>query len=151
MGAMIRAADPSKYRLSIEVPVRFRDTDGMGHVNNAVYLTYLEVARERYWREVFGLVDYRRVDIILARVEIDFVSPSEVGETVVIGIRASVLGRKSFDFLYEGWAKGDRRLVASARSVQVLFDYEKGVSKELTAEFRRLILGFEAPGSVTER
>jgi len=151
MGGPVRAADPSKYRLAVEIPVRFRDTDGMGHVNNAVYLTYIEVARERYWREVFGLVDYRKVDIILARVEIDFVSPAHAGETVVVGVRASALGRKSFDFEYEGWAKGDGRLVVTARSVQVMYDYEKGASKEPSADFRRKILEFEGPGTVSAR
>jgi acyl-CoA thioester hydrolase len=34
--------------------VRFRDCDPLGHVNNAVYLTYLEQARFSYWRQVWG-------------------------------------------------------------------------------------------------
>src|SRR5882672_7864442 len=111
------------YRLTAGIDVRFRDTDGMGHVNNAVYLTYLEVARERYWREVFGLTDYRAVDIIMARVEIDFRAPIVAGDTIVVGIRTSAIGRKSFDFLYEGARMQDGAVVFASRSVQVMYDY----------------------------
>jgi len=39
--------------------VRFADTDAMGHVNNAVYLSYLEAARVEYIRRVFGVVEPR--------------------------------------------------------------------------------------------
>ena len=148
---MSELADPAAYRLTVDIPVRFRDTDGMGHVNNAVYLTYLEIARERYWRECFGLADYRKVDLIVARIEIDFRSPATVGETIVVGIRASAIGRKSFDFTYEGWEKTDRRLMVSARSVQVMYDYAGGMSKEVSEEVRKGLLSFEAPGTVALR
>lgn len=139
------------YRIHVEIPVRFRDTDAMGHVNNAVYLTYLEVGREAYWRERFGLTDYRKIDLIVARVEIDFRSPATVGETVSMGIRASAIGRRSFDFAYDGWTQQGRRHLFSARSVQVMYDYARMASKDVSEAMRREILAFEAPGSVTLR
>ena len=145
------ASPHGSYRVSVEIDVRFRDTDGMGHVNNAVYLTYLEVARERYWREVFGLRDYRKVDIIMARVEIDFRAPIVPGDVIVVGVRASALGRRSFDFLYEGRRKADGTVVFASRSVQVMYDYQAGRTKDLSPEARETILAFEAPGSVTTR
>src|SRR5438093_11267414 len=148
---MTDLADPAAYRFTVDIPVRFRDTDGMGHVNNAVYLTYLEIARDRYWRERFGLADYRKIDLIVARVEIDVRSPARVGDTVVVGIRASAVGRKSFEFTYEGWEKSDRRLLISARSVQVMYDYLTGASKEVSEEVRQGLLSFEAPGTVSLR
>ena len=46
---------------------RFRDTDAMGHINNAVYITYLEVGRQEYWKALENLTDYRRVPFILKR------------------------------------------------------------------------------------
>jgi len=139
------------YRATVEIKVRFRDTDGMGHVNNAVYLTYLELAREHYWHDVFGLSDYRGVDIIMAHVEIDFLAPIVPGDTIVVGLRASALGRKSFDFLYEGWRRRDGTVVFASRSVQVMYDYAAGRTKDLSPEARARILAFEAPGSVSER
>ena len=45
------------YRLVHAQEVQFRDIDGLGHVNNAVYLNYLESAKIDYFREVVGDVD----------------------------------------------------------------------------------------------
>ena len=144
--------ESAHYRLFAEVPVRFRDTDGMGHVNNAVYLTYLEVARERYWRELFQLQDYRQVDLIVARIEIDFRSPAIAGDTLIVAIRASAIGRRSFDFLYEARTARDRATtVVSARSVQVMYDYATSKTKPVSDEVRSTILAFEEPGAVSVR
>ena len=67
--------------------VRFRDCDAMGHVNNAVYSTYLEEARIG----VLGALH----DFILARVEIDFRSELRNGEDVEVRTRCSRIATRS--------------------------------------------------------
>jgi acyl-CoA thioester hydrolase len=49
------------------VDVRWRDNDALGHVNNAVFLTYLEEGRDAFYREIIGDLDY-----VMVRLEIDF-------------------------------------------------------------------------------
>ena len=98
--------------------VRFRDCDAMGHVNNAVYSTYLEEARIGVLGDLIGF--------ILARVEIDFRSELRNGEDVEVKTRCSRIGTKSFDL--EHVISADGRVVAEARSVLVSYDYELGVS-----------------------
>ena len=71
---------------------RFRDTDAMGHINNAVYITYLEVARQAYWRALDGSSKYRDVPFILARVECDFRSEALQHETLEVHIRCPWVG-----------------------------------------------------------
>jgi acyl-CoA thioester hydrolase len=107
--------------------VRFRDCDAMGHVNNAVYSTYLEQARIA----VLGGLD----PFILARVEIDFRAELRAGEEVEVRSRCSRIGTKSFDLEHQIWA-GDR-LVADAKSVLVGYDYGLGTSVPLTENQRR--------------
>jgi acyl-CoA thioester hydrolase len=112
--------------------VRFRDLDGMGHVNNAVFLTYLEQARLAW----FGPEDgFALADVILARTEIDFRSPLQVGEEVEIGVRPIRVGSKSFELEYELRAGG--RLVAEAKSVLVGYDYERGASIPVPERWQR--------------
>ena len=106
--------------------VRFRDCDAMGHVNNAVYSTYLEEARISV---LGGLSAF-----ILARVEIDFRSELRSGEEVEVRSRCSRLGTKSFD-LEHVIVAGDR-VVAEAKSVLVAYDYGRGESIPLTDELR---------------
>lgn len=98
----------------------------MGHVNNAVFSTYLEESRIG----VLGGLS----ELILARVEIDFRSELRQGEEVEVRSRCSRLGTKSFD-LEHVIAAGDR-IVAEAKSVLVAYDYERGESVPLPAELR---------------
>ena len=107
--------------------VRFRDCDAMGHVNNAVYSTYLEEAR------IGVLGDL--IDFILARVEIDFRSELRAAEEVEVRTRCSRVGRKSFDL--EHVITADGRVVAEAKSVVVSYDYERGESVPVPEELRR--------------
>ena len=107
--------------------VRFRDCDAMGHVNNAVYSTYLEEARIG----VLGGLN----DFILARVEIDFRSELRMGEEVEVRTRCPRIGTKSFDL--EHVIAADGRVVAEAKSVLVSYDYERGESVPVPDELRR--------------
>ena len=136
-------AEVAGYRMVIPIRARFRDTDAMGHVNNAVYLTFFEEARAAYFREVMGLASYRDVGIILAQAACDFRSPLHAGEEIDVGVRVDRIGRKSFTMAYEARARPGGRLVAEATSVQVAYDYAAGRSVVVPAEFRRRAAAFE--------
>jgi acyl-CoA thioester hydrolase len=117
--------------------VRFRDLDAMGHVNNAVFLTYLEQARFHFL-EHLGLARVEEEPpLILARVEIDFRAPATFGEQVEIGVRAGRVGAKSFELEFE--LRVDERLVAEARSVQVGYDYAAMETRELRPSWREAL------------
>jgi acyl-CoA thioester hydrolase len=107
-----------------EMRPRFRDTDAMGHINNAIYVTYLEVARQTYWDAAYRESDYRKVPFILAHVTIDFRSEALVNEVLEIGIRCDWIGGKSFAFVYRIWEKTSERTVVDATTVQVCYDYD---------------------------
>jgi acyl-CoA thioester hydrolase len=116
-----------RHRLS----VRFRDCDALGHVNNAVYLTYLEQARFTLWRGQLGFMatpaagqTRRGVGFILARVECDFKSQARYGDDLEVRLSLEGIGRTSFTYAYEVVDAASGRLVASARSVQVRYDYD---------------------------
>jgi acyl-CoA thioester hydrolase len=122
---------------------RYRDADGFGHVNNAVYLTYLEQARNAFLRRL-GLV--RRIEdiaMILARVEIDYRAELEVDDEIEIGVRCLGVGTKSFELEYR--LRSDGRLVAEAKTVLVGFDYERGESTPLAAAWREALAPTSPP------
>jgi acyl-CoA thioester hydrolase len=113
---------PFVYRDS----VRFNDLDAFGHVNNAVYSSYLEDARNAFMREAGLVRSVEDIAMILAHVEIDFLGQVGVGEELEVGVRASRFGTKSFDFEYE--VRSGDRVVASAKTVQVGFDYDSNTT-----------------------
>lgn len=123
--------------------VRYRDADAFGHVNNAVYLTYLEEARNAYLRELGLVREIADIAMILARCEIDYRSQLEVAETVEVGVRPVRMGNKSFELEYELWAGG--RLAAEARTVLAGYDYEKDVTVTIPDRWRELLTPAEVP------
>jgi len=113
--------------------VRFRDVDAMGHVNNAVFLTYIEEARIAYLLQFGAEVG----QMILARVEIDFRAPLRSGDEIEIGVRPAGVGTKSFELEYE--VRSSDAVAAEAKTVIVSFDYEAGRSVEVPEAWREAL------------
>ena len=122
--------------------VRFRDLDPMGHVNNAVFLTYLEQARVAFFSEMGAATGLEDMNMIVARVEIDFKAPVRFGQVVEVSVRASRFGTKSFDLDYELRVEGE--LVAVAKSVQVAYDYNRREPVPVPAEWREKLAAIPA-------
>ncbi len=119
------------YEVEVEIQLRWRDMDSLGHVNNAVFLSYLEIARVAYFRALYGDVDTLDFNFILARMEVDFLSPIEMGDRPLCRIGIHEGGRKSFRFEYLLESGKDGRTLARATSVQVFYDYAKGTTVPL--------------------
>jgi acyl-CoA thioester hydrolase len=135
------------YRFVLPREVEFRDIDVAGHVNNAVYLTYLETARIRYLIEVLGPRFAYAVSLILARIELDFRSPARFPETLQLGARVPRVGTKSFDMEHEVRGE-DGRLVLEASSVLVAYDYEESAPMAVPEDWRARLDAYEERSSV---
>jgi len=133
------------FRFSTTLEVRWRDVDALGHVNNAVYFTYLEQARFYYLRQL-GLVpsDPAGIGFILAEASCQFESPLGLGERVTVRVRVSELRNSSFIFEYRMEGE-DGRVAATARSAQVCYDYRHQHPIPIPDEWREAIVAYE-PG-----
>jgi acyl-CoA thioester hydrolase len=141
---------PGDFGHRVEIDVRFADTDAMGHVNNAVYLTYCEMARIRYWSDATGDPvapgQEGAESLILAEARITYRAPLFHGETVTVETRATHIGRSSFTLEHRLTAArpGDpARLVAVSHSVLVRYDYATGAPVPLEDRFVAAIERFE--------
>jgi acyl-CoA thioester hydrolase len=105
--------------------VRFRDLDTLGHVNNSVYATYLESARIDFYSHLTGL-PLEQLNIILAELTISYKAPAFFNDRLGVGIRIASFGTKSFSMQYAIARAADGVLIASARSVLVMYDYAQG-------------------------
>jgi acyl-CoA thioester hydrolase len=132
------------YRFSKSIEVQFRDCDPLGHVNNAVYITYFEMARFAYVRDALGYPSViEPLSFIIARVECNFRSQARLGDMLDVRIVLSEIGRSSFTFEYEIVQAVDGRVVADGRSVQVSFDYRIQRSVPVQDDFRARVEAYE--------
>lgn len=129
-----------------EIEIRFADIDAFGHVNNAVYLTYFENARVKYFNEIVDWTyDWSKEGVILARAEINFIQPAHFNDKVFIETRCARMGNKSFDLHYRMiMRKGDSEiLLADSVTVMVAFDYVGQQSIPVPDEWKSAIEAFE--------
>jgi acyl-CoA thioester hydrolase len=131
------------YPFAISLYVWFRDLDAMGHVNNAVYFTYFEQARTRYWLSLISGEgsanprqhpqpkenDYRKLDFVVVHAECDFSSSAEMGDSLLVGCRLSEIRKSSFVFEYrvvtaeKTGSDAESRPIASGKTVQAMYDW----------------------------
>jgi acyl-CoA thioester hydrolase len=127
------------YVQSRDVEIRWRDMDAFGHVNNAVFLTYFEAARDDLLSHLCANVD----DVwrfVIRRVELDFVSQlTQADGAVRIEARLDRLGTTSLHTVERLTACSDGRLAAEARAVMVHLDDTRTRSATIPDDLRARI------------
>lgn len=130
------------FKISLPIQLRFADTDGLGHVNNAVFLTYCEMARVEYFNKVLGdLVDWKKEGIILARTEMDYRLPIFLNDKPIVHIACSRVGTKSFVMSYRIEENG--KVFAEGNTVMVCYNFVDGVPILMPESWKQKIADFE--------
>jgi acyl-CoA thioester hydrolase len=128
---------------STDIEVRFRDIDALGHVNHAVFLTYLEEGRKHFMKSLYNTNHPFGAGFIMARITCDYLRPIRLDDRlrVILGVRE--IGRKSFTLHYRLVDRNDETVrFAEAESVQVCYDYRENRSVPVTDEFREKLSRF---------
>jgi acyl-CoA thioester hydrolase len=127
------------------ITVRYSDLDPQGHVNNAVYLTYLESARLGYYEKsgIWIPDSGKYTGMVVARVEIDYLAPILYGEALRVGVRLARLGEKSLTFAFRIEAVDIGQPAARGISVMVAYDNVSGKSRSIPAAWREKLNKFE--------
>ena len=104
-----------------KIQVRFSDLDVLGHVNNTIYLSYFEMARVHYFKEIVGESwDWRKLGFVLVKNEIEYLHSVLLQHEPLIYVYLEYFGSKSFTLGYE--LKVEDVIFAKGKSVQVCFD-----------------------------
>jgi acyl-CoA thioester hydrolase len=106
---------------STGIELRFSDLDAYGHVNSAVYFTYLETARIKLFREPFEELSRQSINLLVARAECDYKLPITLNNDVMVSLWLARTGRSSFDLEYR-LHDGKDTTYATARTTMVCFD-----------------------------
>ncbi len=127
------------------ITVRYRDLDPQGHVNNSVYLTYLETARIGYYQQVGIYHPGHRIltGMVVVRNEIDYLAPIQLGEAVQVGLRVERLGTKSITFTFQMDSLPGGKALARGRSMMVAYDNETELGIPIPPVWREKIIHYE--------
>ncbi|HEY7325589.1 MAG TPA: thioesterase family protein [Streptosporangiaceae bacterium] len=122
-----------------QVNVRWRDTDALGHVNNAVYLTYLEEARDAFYVRALGDPIY-----VVVRLEIDFrAEVRHADRSVSVEIAVERMGTTSLT-TRETLRTSDGEVAAEARVITVRWNQDLHAVVPFSDEERARLAEFSA-------
>src|SRR5690606_14687582 len=129
----------SEFNYQAPIHIRFSDIDMLGHVNNAIYLTYMEYARLPYFEKVFGtLIDWKETGLIIAKTEVNYKRPIYLKDNLIIGVRTKSVGDKSFttEYGFVVISEGEEGLVAACEFISVCIAYLTGKTSSMPDEWK---------------
>ncbi len=133
------------FKYSIRITPRYKDVDYMGHVNNAVYLTYFEEGRFAYCKHVKVLIPGESpVSFIILDNYCKYERAIVFYEDIELYVKISEIKNKSFRFEYLMMLAGSDEVVATGYSTAVAYDYSKKMSVPIPDDARDRILKFES-------
>ena len=128
----------------VEYDVHFNHLDYFGHVNNAIFFTYFEVARTSLWLELTGGSHPGDIGFIVAHAQCDF--RRQLGmERIDVAVRFGELRNSSLDFVYEIRKNGGAEIAATGKVTVVLFDWARRSKMPISEELRRKINACSSP------
>ena len=126
---------------SCQIEIRFADLDAYGHVNNAIYFTYLESARTKAFASSF--VDFLNAGLyfVVVQAECEYKKPIKLDDQFVhIEFTIEGLGRSSFTVNYRLLGKTGQHF-ANAKTVMVAIDAKSGTPTGIPEDVRQRLLG----------
>ncbi|MGK5640287.1 acyl-CoA thioesterase [Streptomyces sp. URMC 126] len=135
-------------RYTYSCPLRWADADANGHVNNALFLRFMEEARTRMFREVPATDEEgrRRNAFVLARVVVDYRVPLDYrDEPVDVHVWVTESTAATFELAYE--MRDDDHLYAEATTTIVAYNLTTGRPRRLSEAERGFVARYSRPVS----
>ncbi|HZY35849.1 MAG TPA: thioesterase family protein [Mucilaginibacter sp.] len=139
----------SDYKYKTPIALRFCDIDAVGHVNNAIYLTYFEEARLRYFQEAIKW-DWSESGIIVGRSEVTYHKPIMLHNEIYCYVRTSRIGNSSFDMMHVlvKTTPNGEDICTTGKSVLISYDYKANKSVPIPQPERSRMIQFDEPGLI---
>lgn len=132
------------YRDIVDIQMRFKDVDLFGHVNNTLYLEYMDLGKVHYIESVLGdMFNNRRDALVIVNINIDFLTPAKFDEPLRVETRVDAIGVHSITFSQRVVNASTGNVKCKARVVMVGFDATTGESKEIPQAWKDSIAAHE--------
>lgn len=133
-----------EFNAKLPVQIRFNDIDALGHVNNNIYLSFFDLGKVEYLEQLRGAsVSWIEGSMVIARLEVDFLSPTFYKEKVRVESRVARLGNKSGDFIQRLVNEQTGEVKCVCKSIFVFIDAETQKPAAIPHVWREAIHRYE--------
>ncbi|UCF19311.1 MAG: acyl-CoA thioesterase [Gemmatimonadota bacterium] len=140
-------ADSANQSYELRVGIQPADIDELGHVNNVVYLRWVQEAAVAHWRAAASAVDQAKLRWVVVRHEIDYKRPAFADDEIIARTWVGTAKRRAFDRHTELRRASDQRLLARARTVWCPIDAETGKPTDVGPDVRARFSVPDTPGA----
>jgi acyl-CoA thioester hydrolase len=139
----------SDYKYKTPIAIRFSDIDAVGHVNNAIYLTYFEEARLNYWHEAICW-NLRENGVIVGRSEVNYLKPITLQDEIACYVRTTRIGNSSFDIMHVlvKITPAGEEICTTGKTVCISYDYTANKSVSIPLIERQRMIEYDEPGLI---
>ena len=132
------------FKHSIPVQLRFNDADALGHINNSVYFSFYDLGKSEYFKAVRGQkVEAKDIDVVVAHVEVDFLSSVFLTDEIEVQTAVSEIGNKSFILVQRIVETATNKVKCFCKTVMVGFDFKTQATIPISGEWRKAISEYE--------
>ena len=135
----------SQFHHITTIDIRWGDMDSLGHVNNALYFRYFEMARIHYFEKLdYGVpLNLNAVGPILAKITCDFKKPLTYPDQILVGSNVYEIGNTSMKMRHTIYSVDQADIAAIGDSVIVNFDYATQQKVPISGHLRQRFQDFE--------
>lgn len=123
--------------MKLEINVRFKDIDMLGHINHANYFTYMEEAQSAYMKELdTHFLDDDNIEIVVVSATCNFISQGYLDDTLIVKTKVKKVGNSSFNLTSDIIRKDSNQLIAKGEVTFVFFDIDQQKSTQPPESFK---------------
>ena len=126
----------NEYPVATEIKVKWGEMDAFQHLNNTVYIRYIEDSRIDLFEKLDMSGDMKTSNMgpILASIQCDYLAPVTYPDTLIVFSTATQTGAKKVELAHMLWSTQQNRLVAQGKGVVVYYDFKRLKSCEIPIE-----------------
>ncbi len=135
----------AKKYFILNLEVKYRDTDSMGHVSSPVYYEYIQHAYVKYMHTLLAIPFSEKLPQIMVKTSCEYIAPAVLCDRLRVTCSVTDFGNKSFGMQYDIYQenKDERKLIAKGTSKHVCFDYHFNKSVPVPEEMKTRVLNFQ--------
>ncbi|MDE6277964.1 MAG: acyl-CoA thioesterase [Muribaculaceae bacterium] len=134
-----------EFHHALPVQIRFNDIDVLGHLNNAIYLQFMDLGKANYFRQFMdgGRFNWDALGLVIANINIDFLAPTFIHEDLQVLTAVASIGCKSLVLDQRVVSITTGEVKASAKVTMVCYNTKTGATEVISDEWRHKISVYE--------
>ncbi len=134
-----------EFQHHTKIQIRFNDIDILGHINNAVYQHYFDLARMKYFEDIMGSKpEWKDFALVMAKISIEFFNAIRPGEDISVKSGIEIIGQKSLTMVQEIYNIKTGEIKSQNRAVMVGYSVKKNETAIIPEIWREKIFNFES-------